>query len=123
VDISVQRFEDGGETRLFIEGVLDAVTVSAVRPTLEAAVAEHHRPVVVDLSRLRLIDSCGVGALVEVYKKARANDCPFEVSGACQQPLAILKLLHLDHELFRDSHEPTVPRRLPPNGIRREASC
>ena len=101
MEILVGRTEDGGETRVFIEGVLDAVTVSEVRPSLEAVVAEQPRRVVVDLSRLRLIDSCGVGALVAIYKKARANDTSFAVSGATQQPLAILKLLNLDRVLSK----------------------
>lgn len=93
------RFEDGGEKRVFIEGVLDAVTVCEVRPLLEALVAMLPRRVVVDLSRLRLIDTCGVGALVAIYKKARVNDCSFRVSGVSQQPLAILRLLKLDSVL------------------------
>src|SRR5438309_1861771 len=91
--------EDGGETRVFIEGVLDAVTVSEVRPALEAVIARQPSRVVVDLSRLRLIDSCGVGALVAVYKKARAGGISFSIAGATQQPLAILKLLNLDRVL------------------------
>ncbi|HVR61392.1 MAG TPA: STAS domain-containing protein [Polyangia bacterium] len=99
MEIVVGRTENGGETRVFIEGVLDAVTVSEVRPSLEAVVAERSKRVVVDLSRLRLIDSCGVGALVAIYKKARANDTSFAVSGANQQPLAVLKLLNLDRVL------------------------
>jgi anti-sigma B factor antagonist len=103
MEILVGRSEDGGETRVFIEGVLDAVTVSEVRPSLEAVVARQPRRVVVDLSRLRLIDSCGVGVLVAIYKKARANDCGFVLSGATQQPLAILKLLNLDRVLSMDS--------------------
>jgi anti-sigma B factor antagonist len=99
MEIVVGRVDDGGETRVYIEGVLDAVTVTEVRPSLEAAVARQPRRVVVDLSRLRLIDSCGVGALVAIYKKARANDTSFAVAGANQQPLAILKLLNLDRVL------------------------
>ena len=112
MEILVGQPEDGGETRVFIEGVLDAVTVSEVRPSLEAVVAEQPRRVVVDLSRLRLIDSCGVGALVAIYKKARANDCSLSVAGANQQPLAILKLLNLDRVLSappRDKAPATPP--------------
>ncbi|HEX3695270.1 MAG TPA: STAS domain-containing protein [Polyangia bacterium] len=108
MEILVGRSEDGGETRVFIEGVLDAVTVSEVRPSLEAVVARQPRRVVVDLSRLRLIDSCGVGVLVAIYKKARANDCGFALTGACQQPLAILKLLNLDRVLSMDGRSDPI---------------
>ena len=110
MEIVVGRVEDGGETRVFIEGVLDAVTVTEVRPSLEAVVAKQPRRVVVDLSRLRLIDSCGVGALVAIYKKARANDTSFAVSGANQQPLAILKLLNLDRVLGNGTGRDISPR-------------
>ncbi|MEA2696639.1 MAG: anti-sigma factor antagonist [Myxococcales bacterium] len=105
MEIRVGRGEDGGETRVFIEGVLDAVTVTEVRTSLEAVVTDQTR-IVVDLSRLRMIDSCGVGVLVALYKRARANNCSFVVTGATQQPLAILKLLNLDRVFTIDSVRP-----------------
>jgi len=105
MEIRVGRGEVGGETRVFIEGVLDAVTVTEVKSALEAVVADQTR-IVIDLSRLRLIDSCGVGALVALYKRARANNCSFVVTGATQQPLAILKLLNLDRVFTIDRREP-----------------
>ncbi|HXI55705.1 MAG TPA: STAS domain-containing protein [Polyangia bacterium] len=95
---------------MFIEGVLDAVTVTEVRASLEAVVTDQTR-IVVDLSRLRLIDSCGVGVLVALYKRARANNCSFLVTGATQQPLAILKLLNLDRVFTIDRREPVAVMR------------
>ena len=113
MEVLVGRSEDGIETRVFVEGVLDGLTISEVRPSLEALVTQRSSRVVVDLSRLRLIDSCGVGALVGIYKMARANDCSFELSGACQQPLAVLKLLKLDQALTAGSH--AAPPQRPAN--------
>ncbi len=43
MEIRVGRGEVGGETRVFIEGVLDAVTVTEVKSALEAVVADQTR--------------------------------------------------------------------------------
>jgi anti-sigma B factor antagonist len=88
-----------GAAILRIEGELDAVTSSEVRPALERLLAERHARIVVDLTDLRLIDSSGVGALVFLYKKAREYGGVVSVQGVRDQPLSIFKLLRLDHVL------------------------
>ncbi len=90
------RTDNGDDTVLRIEGALDAVTAPELRPTLDALVAERRRRVVVDLSALRLIDSSGVGAIVSLYKRVRANGGGLSVIGLRDQPLAIFRLLRLD---------------------------
>ena len=96
---SVSINGDAAGTTVSIEGVLDALTVPEVRKSLDAVVAQNPHRVVVDLSHLRIIDSCGVGAIVSLYKRVRANSAELTVSGASQQPLAVLKLLNLDRML------------------------
>jgi anti-sigma B factor antagonist len=90
------RTDNGDETVLKIEGQLDAVTVPDLRPTLDALVAEKRKRIVVDLSFLRLIDSSGVGAIVALFKRVRAQGGEVTVSGLRDQPLAIFRLLRLD---------------------------
>ena len=90
------RVDRGDETELLIEGVLDAVTVPEIRPTVEALVAEQRRSVVVDASSLRLIDSSGVGVIVSLAKRCRLFGGTVRVTGLRDQPLAIFKLLRLD---------------------------
>jgi anti-sigma B factor antagonist len=63
---------------------------------LDALVEERREHVVVDLSDLRLIDSSGVGALVSLYKRVRANGGSVRFTGVTAQPLVIFKLLRLD---------------------------
>jgi anti-sigma B factor antagonist len=94
--MTFSRTDNGDETVLRIEGALDAVTAPEIRPTLDALVAERRRRVVVDLSALRLIDSSGVGAIVSLYKRVRANGGAVSVVGLRDQPLAIFRLLRLD---------------------------
>jgi anti-sigma B factor antagonist len=89
-----------GVATLRIEGELDALTAAAIRPSIDALLAERHPRVVVDVSGLRLIDSCGVGGLVFLYKKAKEYGGVVTVHGLCNQPAAIFKLLRLDRVLL-----------------------
>jgi anti-sigma B factor antagonist len=95
---STSRTDDVATLR--IEGELDAVTIPELRPSLEALLAERHPRVVVDVSGLRLIDSCGVGGLVFLYKRAKEYGGVVTVEGLCHQPAAIFKLLRLDRVLL-----------------------
>ena len=88
-----------GVTAVRIEGGLDAVTVSELRPFIDTLVEEQHPHIVLDLSNLRLIDSSGVGALVFLYKKAKEYGGAATVHGLCGQPMSIFKLLRLDRVL------------------------
>jgi anti-sigma B factor antagonist len=90
------RTDDGEDTLLRIEGVLDALTVPNIRRTVEALVAEQRRRITVDLSGLRLIDSSGVGVIVSLHKRARAYGGVVQLAGLRDQPLAIFKLLKLE---------------------------
>jgi anti-sigma B factor antagonist len=117
-----QGWGEDSETRISIDGVLDAVTVGDVRRSLEAIDVDRTSRVVVDLSQLRLIDSCGVGALVALYKRARARRRGFSVVGANLQPLAILRLLNLDKLFANDTSltasAPVAGRQEPTLGAR-----
>lgn len=90
------RSDQGDETVLRIDGVLDALTVPNIRKTLDALVAEKRKKIVVDLSNLRLIDSSGVGVIVSLYKRCKEFGGTVHITGLKDQPLAIFKLLRLD---------------------------
>jgi anti-sigma B factor antagonist len=94
--MTFQRVDQGEETVLQIEGALDAVSAPDLRPTLDLLVSERRQKIVIDLSSLRLIDSSGVGALVALFKRIRANGGNVSVIGLRDQPLAIFRLLRLD---------------------------
>lgn len=90
------RSDEGDETRLRIEGALDALTVPNIRRTVDTIVSEQRKRVTVDLSGLTLIDSSGVGVIVSLHKRTRAHGGIVRVVGARDQPLAIFRLLKLD---------------------------
>ena len=84
---------------LSIGGELDAVSVRDLRPVINRIGEEHPSKVLVDLSRLRLIDSSGVGAIVSLFKQVKAYDGSLAVVGVQDQPLVVLRLLQLDRIL------------------------
>ncbi len=90
------RTDNETESRLQVEGSLDALTASDIRPIFDKVVADRRRRVVLDIELLTLLDSSGVGAIVSLYKRLKADGGRFTVVGARDQPLAVLKLLKLD---------------------------
>jgi anti-sigma B factor antagonist len=94
--MTFSRNDTGPDTILRIEGVLDAVTAPEIRPTIDALIAEKRMSIHVDLTALRLIDSSGVGAIVSLFKRAKAYGGLVTVKGLKDQPLAIFRLLRLD---------------------------
>jgi len=70
-----------GQTTLAIAGQLDALTSPDLRAEIDSIVESRPTRVEVDLSSLRLIDSSGVGALVSLYKRARAEGSRVEITG------------------------------------------
>jgi anti-sigma B factor antagonist len=90
------RFDLETEVRLKIEGALDALTARDVRPIFDQVVADKPKRVTIDLEALTLIDSSGVGAIVSLFKRVKADGGQVVAVHAQDQPLAVLKLLKLD---------------------------
>ncbi len=81
---------------LSVRGELDALSCPELRPVIDSLVSDGLERVTVDLSELELIDSSGVGAMVSLYKRVRANGGNVRFVGVTNQPLVIFKLLRLD---------------------------
>jgi anti-sigma B factor antagonist len=90
------RRDNGDDTVLEIEGTLDAVTAPDLRSEVDALVNENRKEVTLELSGLRLIDSSGVGVIVSLFKRVRANGGQVKIVGLRDQPRAIFRLLRLD---------------------------
>jgi anti-sigma B factor antagonist len=90
------RTDNGDETVLEIEGTLDAVTAPDLRAVVDLLVNEKRKSVTLELSSLRLIDSSGVGVIVSLFKRIRANGGQVKIVGLRDQPRAIFRLLRLD---------------------------
>lgn len=92
----VKAEEDAGESRLRIRGAFDAATVSDINLAIEAVMAERPSRVILDLAQVPLMDSSGVGAIVALWKRMKADGGQVVVVGARDQPLAVLRVLKLD---------------------------
>jgi len=88
------------ERMMRIEGVLDANSAHLVRRELDEILADNPHRLVVDASELRLIDSTGIGALVNAFKQLRQRGGRLIVTGLRDQPLAMFRLLRLDRVLM-----------------------
>lgn len=94
--MSYTRTDNGDDTVIEFEGTLDAVTAPEFRTLVEELVAENRQNITLELSSLRLIDSSGVGVIVSLFKRVRANGGQVRIVGLRDQPRAIFRLLRLD---------------------------
>jgi anti-sigma B factor antagonist len=94
--MTFSRTDTGEVTVLRIDGALDATSTPELRPVIDGIVNDKRTRCDVELSGLRLIDSSGVGAIVSLYKRMRAQGGEVSVKGLRDQPLAIFRLLRLD---------------------------
>jgi anti-sigma B factor antagonist len=85
--------------RVSVGGNLDITTSSDVDAMLDRLAARQPWQVTLDLSRLRMIDTIGVGTLVRFSKKLKAGGCRLYVGGLCDQPMLVFRLLGLDRQL------------------------
>ena len=90
------RTDSGDETILRIDGTLDAATAPDLRTVVDSIVDEGRTLITLELSGLRLIDSSGVGVIVSLFKRIRANGGSVRIVGLRDQPKSIFKLLRLD---------------------------
>jgi anti-sigma B factor antagonist len=120
--MNYSRTDEDDATSLRIRGELDALSASELRPLLDDLVHAQRRSITVDLSELRMVDSSGVGALVSLYKRARAYGGEVSFSGVTAQPLVIFKLLRLDVVFGLSEAEPKAAEQpaleAPPASIR-----
>ncbi|HLK41432.1 MAG TPA: STAS domain-containing protein [Polyangiaceae bacterium] len=94
----IYSFIDNDKSKVLrIDGELDALSCPELRPTLDVLARGRNHKITVDLSQLRHLDSSGVGALVSLYKSARAGGGSVRFVGVANQPLRIFKLLRLEH--------------------------
>ncbi len=84
---------------LELDGSLDAATASTLKPEVIAIEQAKQLKVVVDLSRVTLIDSTGVGILISLFKRLRALEGHVFFAGLTGQPKEIFRLLRLDRSL------------------------
>jgi anti-sigma B factor antagonist len=94
-----ERTERDGITVLALTGNLDAATATGLKAEVIAIADAKKTQVAVDLSKLTLIDSTGVGVLISLFKRTRAQGGTVHFAGLTGQPKEIFRLLRLDRSL------------------------
>jgi anti-sigma B factor antagonist len=84
-----------GHIELGFSGNLDALTAGELRETLDEVIAERPRRVTLDFDALTNLDSSGVGAIVSLFKRLRANGGELTIANARDQPLEVLRLIDI----------------------------
>jgi anti-anti-sigma factor len=82
-----------GVARLSIEGSLDQLTSSVLRPELSILLRGKSTCVELDLSGLRAIDNSGAGLLLSFVRRAVAQGVDLVLSGCQEQPAMFLDLV------------------------------
>jgi anti-sigma B factor antagonist len=72
--LKVQVDACAGEDVVRVRGELDAATAPTLQASLADVVDEAAGRVVIDLAEVTFVDSCGLGALVAVRKRAIEHD-------------------------------------------------
>lgn len=94
--MKVNESDIDGVTVLGVEGHVDALNAPLLKQRALGLVEGGQVRFVFDMSRVDLIDSSGVGAVVSLYKKARTGGGDVKIAGLAGQPKEIFKLLRLD---------------------------
>lgn len=70
MDVAIHFKEDGAKLRGFVEGEIDTFTAPTLRGELEAVKITEGLEIYLDLSKVRYMDSTGLGIFVAFYKRA-----------------------------------------------------
>ncbi|MEU4538368.1 STAS domain-containing protein [Streptosporangium sp. NPDC023825] len=91
-----------GNSRAQVVGVgnrLDVGTVARVRPRLHEAVDSGHGDLIVDLSRLEMIDATGLGVLVGTHRRALVAERRLILRGVPPRVMRVLAVTRLNRVL------------------------
>jgi anti-anti-sigma factor len=89
----IDRHTSGETATVTVRGELDLAGVHDVDASMAAALADQRvTRIVVDMSGLDLIDSCGIGSLVRARNVAIGNSRAFQVVNVGGQPDRVLRI-------------------------------
>ena len=91
-----------------IVGYFDAQTVSALEEDFQALVDDNQGRIILDLSEADFMDSSGLGSIVFLYKRLKAQKRDLVLSGMNGQPARLIRSLCVDKTItteFIDTEE------------------
>ena len=97
MEIAVDKMGDVAVAELLVEE-LDASNAGAFKSDI-ASVLEANTKLVFDLSRLRFVDSSGLGAFISCLRKLNAKGGDVKLCGMSKQVRAVFELVRM-HRIF-----------------------
>ncbi|OUR92733.1 hypothetical protein A9Q81_15530 [Gammaproteobacteria bacterium 42_54_T18] len=89
-------FSANGDLILSLSGEMDAYGCSQIKPTLEEIVSSvQNNNVLLDLNNVEFIDSSGIGAIVYLFKRLKAQQQTLVIRGVHGQPKELMELLRV----------------------------
>jgi len=85
-----------GDLIIKLNGEMDALGCATIRPALEKITNTENTKVTLDLNQVSFLDSSGIGAIVYLYKRLKAQDRTLLIAGVQGQPQELIKLLRID---------------------------
>ena len=85
-----------GNLIINLDGEMDALCCSKIRPQLEAIADTEHAHIILDINNICFIDSSGIGAIVFLFKRLKTQGRSMELIGVRGQPHELLTLLRID---------------------------
>ncbi len=92
----VERYQEGGRTRVKVRGRLDRESAPAVLEWIRAWLPEDESRIGLDLAEVDYVDSAGAAVLTESMRLAEDRGCELEllrISDAAQRTLSLFRML------------------------------
>jgi anti-sigma B factor antagonist len=85
-------------------GILDSTQAEKIRTQVDSALSLGAKTLLMDLKDTTFVDSSGLGTLVSVLKKVRAQNCEMVVCSINPQVKMLFELTSMDRvfEIFKD---------------------
>lgn len=87
---------DSQDVHFGITGYFDAQTVSALEDDFQTLINDGKGRLILDLSQVDFIDSSGIGSIVFLYKRLRAQSRELILDGVNGQPERLISSLRVD---------------------------
>lgn len=113
----VQVAHEGDEPVVRVRGELDAATAPALQASLAELVEAGVDRIVIDLTAVPFVDSCGIGALVALRRRARDHGTEVVLRHPVDRVMMVLELTGVAGKVFSvEGAEPSgiVPIRSAP---------
>jgi len=92
-----KELSESGELVIKVVGDMDAQGCKVLKPIIQNMFNDlEGDSVVLNLFDVSFLDSSGIGAIVFMFKRLKADNKHFEITGVHGQPKEILKLLRVD---------------------------